>query len=82
MAYSYAKRAMSTVKKLTKGNPSKTSFTATETGARKEALKNLASGPASLKGLAKGSSGGTIRRPMREPSSDEIEDMISGKKRR
>lgn len=82
MASGYAKRAMATVKKLSKDNPGKTSFTATETGARKEALKRFAAGPARLKGLAKGSPGGTIRRPMGEPSSDEIENMISGRGRK
>lgn len=79
MAGSYAKAAMARVKAIQKRNPKQTSFTATETGARRQALSNLANrGTQSLKRAARGSSGGKIQRPLEAPSSGDIDKMIKG----
>lgn len=80
MASDYAKRAMDAVKKISKKNPEKTSFTATETGARREALKRFAEKPTFDKTMKKRMLGhvGMVA----APSQQETEDMISGKRGR
>lgn len=75
---SYVVRAMQRVSDIQKVNPKRTRFTATDTGARKEALRRLAEGkqtsmPASVaKMMRTGKKGGNFK----APSTQEMDDMI------
>lgn len=81
---SYVVRAMQRVADIQKVNPKRKRFTASDTGASREAIRRLAAGksssmPTALQRMMKTGKRNPV--PFKAPSTNEMEDMIKGRKK-